>query len=78
VLLVCWGFFIDETVAIHSSQRGGSFSLLSHRASRVDVIDVWVWPPVVVNGVLHGSNGEEVEALILLRTIPDVGSKWSL
>jgi hypothetical protein len=42
VLLVCWGFFIDETEAMHFSQSGGSSSLLSCHAHWVDVLEVWV------------------------------------
>jgi hypothetical protein len=78
VLLVCWGYFIDEIEAAHSSQSGGSSSSLSHLSSRVDAVDVWVWPPLTVNGALRSSDGEEAEAPSLLRTILDVGFEWPL
>jgi hypothetical protein len=78
VLLVCWGYFIVETEATHSSESGGSSSSLSHRSSWVGVVDVWVWPPLTMNGALRGSDGEEAEAPSLLCTIPHVGFEWLL
>jgi hypothetical protein len=76
VLLVCWGYFIDETEATHSSQSDGSPSLLPHYANQVDIVDVWARPPLTVSGALCGSDGVEVEAPSLLRTILDVGFEW--
>jgi hypothetical protein len=54
MLLVCWGFFIDETEATHFPRIGGSSSLLSRHAYRVDVVDVWVRLQLTVNWALHG------------------------
>jgi hypothetical protein len=68
VLLVCWGYFINEIEATHSSQSGGLPSLLPHRTS-----DVWAWPPFAVSGALRGSEGKEIEAPSPLRTVPDMG-----
>jgi hypothetical protein len=52
---------VDGIDATHSSQSSGSPSLLFCRTSWVDVVDVWVRPPLVVNGMAHGSGGEEVK-----------------
>jgi hypothetical protein len=71
MLLVRWGNFIDGTGATHSSKSSGSPSLSYRRASWVEVIDMWAWPPLTVNRALHGSDGEEVKAPSTLRTIPN-------
>jgi hypothetical protein len=76
MLLVCWGFFIDETGATHFPRIGGSSSLLSRHAYRVDVVDVWVRLQLTVNWALHGSNGKEVEASNTMHIVPYVGSEW--
>jgi hypothetical protein len=34
--------------------------------------------PLASNAALRGLDGEEVEVLSLLRTIPNVGSEWTL
>jgi hypothetical protein len=73
--LVRWGCFIDGIEATHSSQSGGSPSLLSQRVGWIDVANVCAWPPLTANGVLHGSDGEEVEAPSPLHAISNVGSK---
>jgi hypothetical protein len=39
----------------------------------MDIVDVWAQSPLAVNGALHRLNGEEVEALSMLLTIPDMG-----
>jgi hypothetical protein len=75
VLLVCWGYFIDETKATHSSESGGMSSLQSHRAGRVDVVELWAWPPLALNRALCSSDSEEVKAPSPLRTISDLGSE---
>jgi hypothetical protein len=69
MLLVHWGYFVDGTGVIHSSQGTGPPSLLSRRPSRVDVVDMWAWPPLAVNWVSHGSDGEEVKVPTLPHTI---------
>jgi hypothetical protein len=75
VLLVCWGYFIDETEATHSSESGVTPSLLSHRAGRVEVVELWAWPPLALNRALRISDSEEVKAPSPLRTISDLGSE---
>jgi hypothetical protein len=75
VLLVCWGYFIDETEATHSSESGGTSSLLSHRAGWVDVVEPRAWPPLALNRALRSSDSEEVKAPSPLRTILDLGSE---
>jgi hypothetical protein len=40
MLPVHWGYFIDGTRAMHSSQSSGSPTLPPHRASGVDIIDM--------------------------------------
>jgi hypothetical protein len=46
-------------------------------AGRVDIVDVWGWPPLMVNEVSHDLDGGEVETPSLPCTISNVGSKWS-
>jgi hypothetical protein len=77
MLPVHWGCFIDEIEVAHSSQSSGSSPLLYCYANRVDVADVWAWPPLTVNGV-HGSNGEEDEMPSPPCTILNVDSRWLL
>jgi hypothetical protein len=75
VLLVCWGYFIDETEATHSSESGGTSSLLSHRVGQVDVVELWAWPPLALNRALRSLDSEEVKAPSPLCTISDLGSE---
>jgi hypothetical protein len=72
------GYSVDGTNATNSSQSSGSPSLPFCHASWVDVLDVWVWSPLVMNGTSCGSGGEEVKKPILPRNIPNVGSELSL
>jgi hypothetical protein len=75
VLLVCWGYVIDETEATHSSESGGTSSLLSHCAGRVDVVEPRAWPPLALNMALRSLDSEEVKAPSPLHTILDLGSE---
>jgi hypothetical protein len=45
---------------------------------RVNVVDVWVRPPLMVNGKLHSSAGEEVEAPSPPCKILNVGYERSI
>jgi hypothetical protein len=74
VLLVHSGCLVDETKAAYSSQSSGSPPLLSYGADWVDVVDMWVLPPLAVNGV-HDSDGEKVLTPSSPCTIPNVGSE---
>jgi hypothetical protein len=77
VLLVCWGCFVNGIGVAHSSQSSRSPPLPSCYAGRVDIVDVWGWPPLMVNEVSHDLDGGEVETPSLPCTISNVGSKWS-
>jgi hypothetical protein len=72
------GYSVDGTYAMHPSQSSGSLSLLFHRASWVNIVDVCVQPLLVVNGTSHSSGGEEVEAHAPPCSIPNVGSERSV
>jgi hypothetical protein len=61
----------------HSSWSSGSPPLPSRCAGRVDIVDLWGWPPLVVNEVSHGLDGEEVKIPSLARTILNVGYERS-
>jgi hypothetical protein len=78
VLLVHWGCIVKETKAMHSSRGSGSHPLPSRHDGRVDVVNMWSWPPLIVNGVSLGSDGEEVKMPSPPRTIPNMGSKCPL
>jgi hypothetical protein len=77
MLPVHWGCLIDETEVVQSSQSSGSPPMPSRCASWVDVIDMWVCPPLTVIGV-HGSDGKEVKMPSLPYTILNVGSERPL
>jgi hypothetical protein len=44
-------------------------------ASWIDIVDMWARSTLALDGVLHGLDGEEVEAPSMPRTILDMGSE---
>jgi hypothetical protein len=63
---------------MHSFQSSVSPCLPFHHTSRVNVVDMWVRPPLTVNGTLHGLGGEEVKAPSPSCNILNVGSERSI
>jgi hypothetical protein len=81
VPLAHWDFFVEEMETTHSfKSRGhdGPHSLLPRHISWIDVVDLRAWSPFIVNGAMHGSNGEKAEAPGTPHIIPISGTEMPL